>query len=284
MRNDNLLDWINELDWYEKISKSGNLRPSFIKGKFEGSLPGLETYPDIGQAAFGTTGHNFTSCVGYIILESDNLASLFPNAQLNLGGFILDAHYLFAVMITLAVLPTVWLRDMSVLSYISGLYGYCYSGHAVFPNIYTSMAKKSQYPMVLLASFGICGFLYASVAVVGYMMFGESTESQFTLNLPTNLVASNIAVWTTNGFNALYFGCSPIYPLLCPCDVTHWIFNDHANFDISLCLLFEHPKGEDNSLSGVTLCVDRRGWNRLISYWNLYIAIGNRSTVVMMMF
>ncbi|KAJ0694590.1 putative amino acid transporter, transmembrane domain-containing protein [Helianthus annuus] len=31
-----------------------------------------------------------------------------------------------------------------------GLYGYCYSGHAVFPNIYTSMAKRSQYPMVLL--------------------------------------------------------------------------------------------------------------------------------------
>lgn len=31
-----------------------------------------------------------------------------------------------------------------------GLYGYCYSGHAVFPNIYTSMAKRSQFPMVLL--------------------------------------------------------------------------------------------------------------------------------------
>lgn len=31
-----------------------------------------------------------------------------------------------------------------------GLYGYCYSGHAVFPNIYTSMAKPSQYPSVLL--------------------------------------------------------------------------------------------------------------------------------------
>ncbi|KAF5766205.1 putative glycerophosphodiester phosphodiesterase [Helianthus annuus] len=166
------------------------------------SQPGLETYPDIGQAAFGTTGRLIISiilyvelyacCVEYIIWESDNLSSLFPNAHLNLGGLILNSHYLFAIMIALAVLPTVWLRDMSVLSYISaggvvasilavgclfwvglvdnvgfqiettkalnlssfpvaiGLYGYCYSGHAVFPNIYTSMAKRSQYPMVLL--------------------------------------------------------------------------------------------------------------------------------------
>ncbi|MFS8012451.1 putative amino acid transporter, transmembrane domain-containing protein [Helianthus anomalus] len=257
------------------------------------SQPGLETYPDIGQAAFGTTGRLIISvslliyqatyfdsylneenirsftytyththqlilfffsfvvmqiilyvelyacCVEYIILESDNLSSLFPNAHLNLGGLILNSHYLFAIMIALAVLPTVWLRDMSVLSYISaggvvasvlaagclfwvglvdnvgfqiettkalnlssfpvaiGLYGYCYSGHAVFPNIYTSMAKRSQYPMVLLTSFCICGVLYAGVAVMGYMMFGESTASQFTLNLPTNLVASKLAVWTT---------------------------------------------------------------------------------------
>lgn len=228
------------------------------------SQPGLETYPDIGQAAFGTVGRLVISiilyvelyacCVEYIILESDNLSSLFPNAHLNLGGYILNAHYLFAIMITLAVLPTVWLRNMSVLSYISaggviasilvagclfwvglvddvgfqiettktlnlstfpvaiGLYGYCYSGHAVFPNIYTSMAKRSQFPMVLLASFGICGFLYAAVAVMGYMMFGESTESQYTLNLPTNLVATKVAVWTTvvNPFTKYALTISPV--------------------------------------------------------------------------
>lgn len=56
----------------------------------------------------------------YVILESDNLSSLFPNAHINLGGYILNAHYLFAIAITIAVLPTVWLRNMSVLSYISG--------------------------------------------------------------------------------------------------------------------------------------------------------------------
>ncbi|XVE75387.1 hypothetical protein DITRI_Ditri12bG0090300 [Diplodiscus trichospermus] len=212
------------------------------------SEPGLETYPDIGQAAFGTRGRIaisiilyvelYACCVEYIILEGDNLASLFPNAHISLGGFELNAPRLFALMTTLAVLPTVWLRDLSVLSYISaggvvasilvvlclfwvglvdqvgfhnkgttlnlstlpvaiGLYGYCYSGHAVFPNIYTSMAKPNQFPSVLLACFGICSLLYAGTAIMGYTMFGEATESQFTLNMPKDLIASKIAVWTT---------------------------------------------------------------------------------------
>jgi vesicular inhibitory amino acid transporter len=30
-----------------------------------------------------------------------------------------------------------------------GLYGYCYSGHGVFPNIYTSLKKRNQFPAVL---------------------------------------------------------------------------------------------------------------------------------------
>ncbi|KAK7357020.1 hypothetical protein VNO80_16301 [Phaseolus coccineus] len=211
------------------------------------SDPELETYPDIGQAAFGTTGRIaisivlyvelYACCIEYIILEGDNLSSLFPNARLNLGGIELDSHTLFAVITALAVLPTVWLRDLSILSYISaggvvasilvvlcllwvgvdevgfpskgtplnlatfpvavGLYGYCYSGHAVFPNIYTSMANQNQFPGVLLACFGICTLLYAGAAVMGYTMFGEAILSQFTLNLPQELVATKIAVWTT---------------------------------------------------------------------------------------
>ncbi|XP_059666050.1 amino acid transporter AVT1C-like [Cornus florida] len=227
------------------------------------SQPGLETYPDIGQAAFGTIGRVavsiilyvelYSCCIEYIILESDNLSSLFPNAHLNLGGFEINSHHLFALMTTLAVLPTVWLRDLSVLSYISaggvvasvlvviclywvglvdhvgfqskgttlnlstfpvaiGLYGYCYSGHAVFPNIYTSLEKPNQYPAVLLTSFGICTLLYAGAGAIGYMMFGESTESQFTLNMPQELVASKIAVWTTvvNPFTKYALTMSPV--------------------------------------------------------------------------
>ncbi|KAI3730992.1 hypothetical protein L1987_62174 [Smallanthus sonchifolius] len=213
------------------------------------SRPGLNTYPDIGEAAFGKSGRLvismilyvelYAACVEYIILESDNLSSLFPDAHLSIGGYYLSSHYLCAIMVTLVVLPTVWLRNMSVLSYISaggvivsvilviclfwvglvdnigfrvestktlnlstlpvaiGLYGYCYAGHAVLPNIYTSMEKRSQFPLVLLASFAICTLLYAGVAIMGYMMFGELTESQFTLNLPSNFLTSKIAVWAT---------------------------------------------------------------------------------------
>ncbi|KAJ6773006.1 hypothetical protein OIU74_019091 [Salix koriyanagi] len=227
------------------------------------SEPGLGTYPDIGQVAFGTAGRIVISiilyvelyacCVEYIILESDNLSSLFPNAHISLGGFELDSHHFFALMTTLAVLPTVWLRDLSVLSYISaggvvasvlvvlclfwiglvdnvgihskgtalnlgtlpvaiGLYGYCYSGHAVFPNIYTSMAKPDRFPAVLLACFGVCTVMYAGAAYMGYTMFGEETESQFTLNLPHDLVASKIAVWTTvvNPFTKYALTMSPV--------------------------------------------------------------------------
>ncbi|KAI3730991.1 hypothetical protein L1987_62173 [Smallanthus sonchifolius] len=273
------------------------------------SRPGLQTYPDIGEAAFGIIGRLvisivlyvelYASCVEFIILESDNLSSLFPNAHLILGGYELSSQYLFAIMITLVVLPTVWLRDLSVLSYISaggvlvtillviflfwvglvdnigfrtesttilnlstlpvtiGLYGYCYAGHAVLPNIYMSMAKKSQYPLVLLVCFTICTLLYAGVAILGYMMFGESTESQFTLNLPTNLVASKIAVWATSLeelipsnhqkshiYSILIRTALVISTLLVALSVPFFVI------DISLCLLFASPKGQHNSLSG----------------------------------
>ncbi|WRX11960.1 NB-ARC - like 10 [Theobroma cacao] len=167
-------------------------------------------------------------CVEYIILDGDNLSSLFPNAHISLGGFELNSQGLFALMTTLAVLPTVWLRDLSLVeslhqswwysacfgsSWLSnkgttlnlvslpvavGLDGYCYSGHAVFPNIYT---------------FGIYSLLYAGTAIMGYTMFGEATESQFTLNMPKDLIASRIVVWTTvvNPFTKYLFHYSSLH-------------------------------------------------------------------------
>jgi vesicular inhibitory amino acid transporter len=50
---------------------------------------------------------------------------------------------------------------------------------------------------MFVVSIALSTVLFAGAAIMGYIMFGESTESQFTLNLPPDLVASKIAVWTT---------------------------------------------------------------------------------------
>ncbi|KAI4964477.1 hypothetical protein ZWY2020_005687 [Hordeum vulgare] len=116
-----------------------------------------------------------------------NLSKLFPNVHLNIWGLAINSHVFFAILTTLVVMPTTWLRDLTCLSYISeqrdlrlnlpgipiaiGLYGYCYC-------------------------IGFSTILFTA-AVMGYKMFGESTESQFTLNLPENLVVSKIAAWAT---------------------------------------------------------------------------------------
>jgi hypothetical protein len=60
-------------------------------------------------------------------------------------------------------------------------------------------------------SFSICTSMYAGVAYMGYTMFGESTETQFTLNLPQDLVVSKVAVWTTvcsSALTKISFSCS----------------------------------------------------------------------------
>ncbi|XP_030481002.1 amino acid transporter AVT1E [Cannabis sativa] len=213
------------------------------------SNPGLKTFPDIGQAAFGRAGRLaiaivlyfelYGSCVEFITMISDNMTSVLSNnISMSLEGiFDLSSHQIFAISATLVILPTVWLKNLSLLSYFSiggvvssilvalcllwtgvvnnvgfhgrgpilnmaslsstiGIYGYAFSGHSVFPNIYTSMKKPSRFPFVLIGSFIFCSFLYIGVAVCAFLMFGDSTQSQFTLNMPKQFVASKIAIWT----------------------------------------------------------------------------------------
>ena len=56
----------------------------------------------------------------FVILEGDNLEALFPGAAPTIFGFHLSARHLFCLLSALCILPTVWLRDLSVLSYVSG--------------------------------------------------------------------------------------------------------------------------------------------------------------------
>ncbi|CAN6864956.1 unnamed protein product [Brassica oleracea] len=52
----------------------------------------------------------------------------------------------------------------------------------------------------MVICFTICRFIYASVAILGYLMYGSNVEShstQITLNLPTDKLSSKVAICTT---------------------------------------------------------------------------------------
>ncbi|KAL9255700.1 Amino acid transporter AVT1A-like protein [Drosera capensis] len=225
-------------------------------------------YPDIGQAAFGGYGRLFLSVgalsilqalkssrmselvkiifyielyfslVEFIILEADNLAKIFPSIYLHVGGLYLSAKHLLGILAAVFVLPSCYLKDLSVISFLSaaglvgailtvislvlvgvldnigfdqtgplvklggfpyalGVFGFCYAGHSVLPNIYHSMSDKKDFNKALIICFILATSIYAAVAVVGFLMFGEDTESQITLNLPSKSVASQVAFWIT---------------------------------------------------------------------------------------
>ncbi|KAK8687974.1 hypothetical protein V6N13_086763 [Hibiscus sabdariffa] len=91
--------------------------------------PRITTYPDIGERAFGNKGRLTASILmnvelylvatGFLILEGDNLHNLLPIGEFDVGGVTVGAKQGFIIIVALIILPTVWLDNLSLLSYVS---------------------------------------------------------------------------------------------------------------------------------------------------------------------
>lgn len=67
----------------------------------------------------------------FIILEGDNLTSIFPGTSLTIFGYQIDSMHLFASLSVLIILPTVLVKDLRFISYISGALQYSTLLHAL---------------------------------------------------------------------------------------------------------------------------------------------------------
>lgn len=54
-------------------------------------------------------------------MMSDNLGALFPNSHMEFAGIHLNSYQICAIISTLIILPTVWLRNLRLLSIVSGI-------------------------------------------------------------------------------------------------------------------------------------------------------------------
>ncbi|KAK6920906.1 Amino acid transporter, transmembrane domain [Dillenia turbinata] len=93
------------------------------------SNPSIKTYSDIGSCSFGHKGRIIVSIfmylevylvpTGFLILEGDNLHKLFPNVSVEIGGHNIGGRQFFTVLAGLVILPSMWLKDLSMLSLVS---------------------------------------------------------------------------------------------------------------------------------------------------------------------
>lgn len=102
---------------------------SHLLGKCLRNNPKSRDYKDIGDRAFGTKGRIiattfiymeiFMTLVSYTISLHDNLATVFAGLHLDLGWADLSTPQLLAVIAVLVAIPSLWLRNLASISFLS---------------------------------------------------------------------------------------------------------------------------------------------------------------------
>ncbi|KAK2636212.1 hypothetical protein Ddye_031004 [Dipteronia dyeriana] len=144
----------------------------------------------------------FVLLTALIILPTTWLKSLGVLAYVSAGG-ALASVILPCCVLWVGAVDGVGFHERGLLLNWGGmptaisLITFCYCGHAVLPTLCNSMKDRSQFSKVLLVCFVTSTINYGSMAVLGYLMYGDHLKSQVTLNLPQRKLGTKIAIYTT---------------------------------------------------------------------------------------
>lgn len=156
---------------------------------------------NINGLAIGGKG-SFIIILALIILPSVWLDSLSILSYVSASGVLASAIILGSILWSGAFNGIGFHEKGEVVKWkgipiATSLYAFCYCAHPVFPTLYTSMRKKQHFSQVLFICFFWSTITYASMAIIGYLMFGSKVQSQITLNLSTLKFSSKVAIYTT---------------------------------------------------------------------------------------
>ncbi|CAO2179338.1 unnamed protein product [Urochloa humidicola] len=144
----------------------------------------------------------FIALAAAVVLPTTWLKNLDVLAYVSAVGLVASAA-LTASLVWAGVAETGFHRSNTTVLNVSGLptslglYFVCFTGHAVFPTIYSSMRNNKHFSKVLLVSSVLCSLNYGLTAVLGYMIYSDGVESQVTLNLPSGKLYTKVAIVMT---------------------------------------------------------------------------------------
>ncbi|PIN11643.1 Amino acid transporter [Handroanthus impetiginosus] len=170
---------------------------SHLLGRCMHKNPKSRDYKEIGYHAFGTKGRTlanaficmeiFMALVSYTISLHDNLAIVFMGINLNLKWAHLSTSQLLAVIAVLVALPSLWLRDLSSISFLSTagilmslLIFLTVASTAIFGNVRAYHGIPVLHLHKILAISGLYVFSFAGHIVFPNIYTAMKDPSKFT--------------------------------------------------------------------------------------------------------
>lgn len=166
----------------------------------------LQSYEDVGQAAFGDSGRAFITavlyteligtCALFFILEGDHLELLLEGLM---GNHSLPSHGALMAISAGLFLPTTWLPDLGALSYVGALgvvSALGLTGVVVYNFVEGGIHVAQTFPVHLHSlpiTFGLSAFVYSGHAVFPSIYRSMKDRSQYPRMLDTTYAVVGVA-------------------------------------------------------------------------------------------